>query len=105
MKKKKIGNYFTNEKSLDFIPSGCQLLDLILGGGWAVGRVSNVIGDESTGKSLVASEACANAIKTSPKGRIFYHEVESAFDKQYGEMLGMPVDKMTFVREKINDNW
>jgi RecA/RadA recombinase len=103
MKKKKIGNYFTNEKSLDFIPSGCQLLDLILGGGWAVGRVSNVVGDESTGKSLVASEACANAIKTFPKGRIFYHEVESAYDKQYGEMLGMPVDKMTFVREKIND--
>jgi RecA/RadA recombinase len=101
--KKKIGNYFTNEKSLDFIPSGCQLLDLILGGGWAVGRVSNVVGDESTGKSLVASEACANMINTFPKGRIFYHEVESAFDKQYGEMLGMPVDKMTFVREKIND--
>lgn len=102
-KQEKIGNYFTQEKKLDFIKSGCHLLDLVLGGGWAIGRVSNVVGDNSTGKSLIAIEACANFAQQYPKGRIVYHEVESAFDEGYAEMLGMPLDLTTFVRDEIDD--
>jgi len=96
----KVGNYFTSEKThLDFISSGCQLLDLVLGGGYAVRRVSNVVGDNSTGKSLLAIEACANMAHKYPEGDIWYHEVESAFDTAYAETLGMPVDKISFVRD------
>lgn len=102
--REKVGNYFIKEKKdLKFIKSGCQLLDLILGGGWAIGRVGNIVGDESTGKSLLAIEASANFNKQFPKGRIFYHEVESAFDEGYASMLGMPVDDVIFVRDEIEE--
>lgn len=39
--------------------TGCVLLDSALGGGWPYGRMVNVVGDKSTGKTLLAIEACA----------------------------------------------
>ena len=53
-KKEKVGLYFEKESSLEFISSGCQLLDKVLGGGYALGRVTNVVGDKSTGKTLLS---------------------------------------------------
>ena len=50
----------------------------------------------SSGKTLLAIECCANFHVKHPKGRIRYAEVESAFDKQYAEALGMPVDAVEF---------
>src|ERR1019366_3976564 len=87
------GNYFSSPKTgIEFISSGCHNLDLALGGGWAEGRVSNIVGDKSTGKSLLAIEACANFAIKYPKGTIRYREAEAAFDRPYAEALGMPVD-------------
>lgn len=82
--------------SLQFIPSGCKLLDLVVGGGWPLGRVSNIVGDKSTGKTLLAIEACTNFARTYPKGRIWYREAESAFDLDYAAALGMPIDRIKF---------
>lgn len=91
------GNYFTQEeKDVSFISSGCRLLDLALGGGWAQGRIANIVGDKSTGKTLLCIEACANFIVKFPKGKIFYREAEAAFDKSYAAALGMPVSKIDF---------
>lgn len=70
--------------------SGCDLLDLALGGGWAFNRIFNIVGDKSTGKTLLAIEACANFLMAEPKGRIVYVETEAAFDQGYAESLGMP---------------
>lgn len=93
----RIGSYFSKPKSnIEFIGSGSKLLDLALGGGWAKQRISNVIGDRSSGKTLIAIEACANFIAKSPKGKIRYRETESAFDVPYAESLGMPVDRVDF---------
>lgn len=82
--------------SIKFIPSGCKLLDLVLGGGWALGRVSNVVGDKAVGKTLLAIEACTNFAHTYPKGKIWYREAESAFDLDYAAALGMPLDRIKF---------
>ena len=54
------GDYFERQV-LDFIPTGCTLLDCVLGGGWPLGRISNVVGDKAVGKTLLAIEACAYA--------------------------------------------
>lgn len=92
------GNYFANQNSpLQFIDSGCGLLNCVLGGGWPLGRVSNIVGDESTGKTLLAIEGMANFRRQFPKGRMFYRESESAFDEVYASALGMPVDHIDFV--------
>lgn len=77
-------------KGLQFIHSGSTILDLALNGGWCLGRVFNIVGDKSTGKTLLAIEAFANFHRQYPKGRMRYAEAEAAFDDAFAEQLGFP---------------
>lgn len=101
----KQGLYFarTKKENLEFISSGNFLLDCVLGGGWPLGRMSNIVGDRSTGKSLLAIEACANFRQKFPKGKIIYLESEAAFDEDYAEALGMPIDSIEFAGDSLPD--
>jgi recombination protein RecA len=80
--------------SLSFTGSGCTVLDRALGGGWALGRISNVVGDRSSGKTLLAIEACANFGIAHPGGSIWYRESEHSFDEHYARSLGLPVERI-----------
>ena len=82
---------------LEFISTGCTLLDEVIGGGYALGRMTNIIGDKSTGKTLLAIECTANAVRTYPDIRVRYAEAEAAFDKLYATALGAPVDRIEWV--------
>lgn len=91
------GSYFAGPKSeLSFTSTGSKVLDLALGGGWAEQRIFNIVGDKSSGKTLLSIEACANFAIKYPKGIIRYREAEAAFDKSYAQALGMPIDKVDF---------
>ena len=97
LKKSDGGSQFLAASSeLVFIKTGCTMLDLVLGGGWPLGRIVNIVGDKSTGKTLLAIEAAANFAKTFPRGKIWYRETESAFQKSYAAALGMPIDRVDF---------
>lgn len=87
-------SYFANstERKLEFVHSGCAVLDQVLGGGYVLGRMSNVIGDKSTGKTLLAIEACGNFSRSYADGVVRYVEAEAAFDKGYAAALGLDVD-------------
>lgn len=78
------------EEEPRFVSSGCFMLDLVLGGGWGRGRIINLVGDKSSGKTLLAVEACANFCMISGAENIRYLEAESAFDEHYAEIIGMP---------------
>ena len=91
------GLYFTSPKSgIEFISSGCALLDCVLGGGWPLGRIANIVGDKSTGKTLLAIEACANFARRYHNGDILYIEAEASFDKSYAQALGLPTERINF---------
>lgn len=93
------GSYFASSKErtgLEFVSTGCAVLDEVMGGGYALGRMSNIIGDKSTGKTLLAIEACGNFAKKYPDGLIRYAEAEAAFDPGYAGALGMPMDRVEF---------
>lgn len=90
------GLYFKPTSSLRFISSGSTLLDCVNGGGWPLGRMTNIIGDKSTGKTLLGIEAFANCANQYPKGRMFYRESEAAFDIPYAKSIGLPVDRVDF---------
>jgi recombination protein RecA len=91
------GNYFSQPKTdVNFIASGCLTLDLALGGGWAEDRIANVVGDKSSGKTLLAIEMAANFAQKYPKGKIRYREAEAAFMPAYAEALGMPAHRVDF---------
>lgn len=83
----------------DFISSGCAVLDCVLGGGYPLGRIVNIVGDKSTGKTLLAIEATANFAAAYPTGLIWYNEVEAAFDRGYAETLGLPVGRVSFAED------
>lgn len=87
------GSYFESS-SVPRFTSGCALLDCILGGGWPEGKLVNIVGDSSTGKSLLALEACANFLVKHSAGRVWYIETESAYDPEYAKSLGIPVDNI-----------
>ena len=73
-----------------FVSSGSFLFDKVLGGGWGRGRVCNLVGDKSSGKTLLAIEACANVALAGGLSRSRYGEAESAFDEDYAASIGMP---------------
>lgn len=84
-----------------FLDSGCKLLNLALsgkafGGGWAGQRVVNIIGDTTTGKTLLACEAINqlyyNWHKKGRTVKVKYDEPEAAFDWELGKQFGMPLD-------------
>lgn len=95
---KAASDYFASvdKDGVEFVSSGCALIDAVLGGGWALGRMANVVGDKSAGKTLLAIEACANFAKQYPDGYIRYAETEAAFDALYAEALGLPLDRVDF---------
>lgn len=100
------GSFFPGARNkAKLLPSGCALLDCVLGGGWAVGRVVNIVGDRSTGKTLLAIEACANLINLHPKGWICYREAEAAFDEQYARALGLDLKRVDFGPNGLDTQW
>lgn len=87
--------------ALDFVSTGCRLLDCVMGGGYPLGRVVNIVGDKSTGKTLLAIESSANFASVYPRGLIRYNEAEAAFDKNYARNLGAPIERISF-KENCN---
>lgn len=96
LKSRSGGAYFLSQKDIEYIPSGAAVLDCVLGGGWALSRVANIVGDSSTGKTLLAMEACINFLKTFTKGHVRYCEPEAALSKGYAKEMGVPVDSIEF---------
>lgn len=74
----------------EFFPSGSTLLDLVLGGGWALRRVFNLVGDSGSGKTLLAVEAFINFMRTFNKCRMRYVEPEARFNQALADQIGFP---------------
>jgi len=78
---------------VDVIPTGSISLDRILGvGGIPRGRVIEIYGPESTGKTTLALHICAEAQKQ--KGVAAFVDVEHALDPDYAKRLGVNVDDL-----------
>ena len=75
---------------IEKVSSGCLSLDVALGGGYAVGRVIEVRGWESSGKSTIALHLAAEIQKGG--GRVGYVDTEHALDLFYANQLGVDVD-------------
>lgn len=75
------------------IPSGSIALDIALGiGGYPRGRVIEIYGPESSGKTTLAIHAIAEAQKAG--GIAAYIDAEHAFDRTYAEKLGVDIENL-----------
>lgn len=77
----------------DTIPSGSILLDEALGvGGYPKGRIIEIYGPESSGKTTLALEAIAAVQKNG--GLCAFIDVENTIDPEYSENIGIQIDKL-----------
>ena len=75
------------------IPTGSITLDMALGvGGYPKGRVVEIYGPESSGKTTLAIHAIAEAQKAG--GIAAFIDAEHAFDSSYAQQLGVDVDNL-----------
>jgi len=83
----------TASVDVDVIPSGSILLDAALGvGGYPKGRVVEIYGPESSGKTTIALHAIAEAQKLG--GVAAFVDAEHALDPTYAKNLGVNVDDL-----------
>ena len=80
-------------QNIEVIPSGSLGLDLALGvGGYPRGRVVEIFGPESSGKTTLALHAMAEAQKAG--GIAAFIDAEHAFDRFYANNLGVDIDNL-----------
>ena len=86
--------------NVEVIPTGSLGLDIALGvGGYPKGRVIEIYGPESSGKTTLAIHAMAEAQKLG--GIAAFIDAEHAFDRFYAENLGVDVDNL-FISQPDN---
>ena len=79
--------------SVDSIPTGSLSLDLALGvGGVPRGRIVEIFGPESSGKTTLAMSIVAQAQKKG--GLAAFIDAEHAFDPEYGKNIGIDLDNL-----------
>lgn len=72
------------------IPTGSLEIDTEMNGGLAiVGRVVEVSGFESSGKTTLMSQSCVGALKMFPTKGVLYMDSEQSFDFTYAKSLGL----------------
>jgi len=71
-----------------WLPTGCDLLDWSIGGGLPGGRVVELFGGESAGKSLLALTASKHVIRAG--GRAIYLDYEASITPSRCQDLGLP---------------
>ncbi len=89
--------YITNIKNdnntIDVIPTGSIQLDKVLGvGGYPKGRIIEIYGNESSGKTTLALQAIASCQKLN--GKCAYIDLEHALDAKYCENNGIDLSKL-----------
>lgn len=81
-----------NKIDVEVIPTGSISLDLALGGGIPKGRIIEIYGPESSGKTTLTLHAVAEVQKSG--GMAAFVDAEHALDPAYAKKLGVDVEKL-----------
>jgi len=77
---------------VELIPSGALSLDLALGGGYPKGRIIEIYGPESSGKTTLTLHAIAEVQRAG--GTAAFIDAEHALDPAYAKKLGVDTDNL-----------
>ncbi len=90
------------QSDIDVIPTGSLALDAALGiGGYARGRVIEIYGPESSGKTTLVIHAIAEAQRNNEL--CAFIDAEHAFDRDYAESLGVNIDDLIICQPDSGD--
>jgi len=76
------------------ISTGLPSVDFILGGGLPEGRIIEIYGPESSGKTSLSIMFLAQVQKKYPKSGVAFIDVEHALDPDYAQQLGLNMDEL-----------
>lgn len=86
-----------------FISTGVKVLDYIIanrrGGGIPCGRITTLLGDEGSGKSLIAQKVAATCQKEG--GIVVYFDVENALTDTFAQHLGIDINNMVLINSEL----
>lgn len=82
----------SQRKDIELISAGSLSIDLALGGGYPKGRVIEIYGPESSGKTTLSLHAIAEIQKTG--GTAAFIDAEHALDPSYAKKLGVDTDNL-----------
>lgn len=88
------GIVFDEVGDVEKIPSGVLVLDFLLGGGFPRGLVTEIVGDFSTGKTLLALRMVKQFLKAD--GLVFYNDSESCLNPEWVRAMGIPTDGFVY---------
>lgn len=80
------------QMKVETIPTGAHTLDIALGGGLPKGRIIEIYGPESSGKTTLALHAIAEAQKAG--GVAAFVDAEHALDPTYSDVLGVDIENL-----------
>ena len=84
----------------DFISTGSTLLDYLItnkrGGGIPVGKITEIVGEEATGKSLLVTQILANTQKRN--GLAVYIDEENSLNPEFAQRVGLNLDKLVYMQ-------
>lgn len=89
-------NYLGNNKiePIPRIPSGSRAVDNVTGGGYPLGRIIEVFGPPSSGKTTLCYHAIAEAQKMFPDKWCGFVDSEYSYDAEYSANIGVKVDEL-----------
>jgi recombination protein RecA len=87
-------------EELPRITTGVLAFDLMTGGGWPVNQWSEIIGDESSGKTAIAYKTIAANQALDPKWTALWVAAEE-YVPEYAEAIGVDLDRMWVVETNL----
>ncbi|OGC81425.1 MAG: recombinase RecA [Candidatus Abawacabacteria bacterium RBG_16_42_10] len=81
-----------NRVNVEMISTGCLSLDIAMGGGMPKGRIIEIFGPESSGKTTLSLHVIAECQKGS--GMAAFIDAEHAFDPEYAKKLGVDTENL-----------
>ena len=84
----------TRPVATNLLSTGSLMIDKLLGGGIGYGRVTEIYGVESSGKSTLCLHIAAECQRNG--GTVAYIDTENALDTKYAAQLGVDVQKLIF---------
>ncbi|MCC7197135.1 recombinase RecA [Candidatus Peregrinibacteria bacterium] len=78
--------------AIETIPTGCMSLDIAIGGGIPRGRIIEIFGPESSGKTTLTLHIVAQAQKLG--GQAAFIDAEHALDPEYARKIGVDIDNL-----------
>lgn len=91
-----VAKFGNKPRNVPTVSTGSLVLDSLLGGGFAVGRVIEVFGPEASGKTSIALTAAGNVQKQG--GTVAFIDLEHALDPYYAETLGVNMTDLIFAQ-------